>query len=102
MIKLIRTYGPGSDSCNGYDVEMDKPYTVGAFVKEVLEKFPKEWGDFSVIHEVNGSLSLFFRVDYGYGKLRGELPEDIARLSVVEVKSNGGWSAMSYSIKARK
>lgn len=98
MIKLIQTHAAGGDACAPYDVKFDKPYTIGELIEEVLTRFSNEWGDFEVRHEGAGYFDSFYRVDYKYGKLLGEVSEDIATLPIISATSYGGWSAMSYNI----
>ena len=98
MIKLIQTHPDSRDCTAPYDVELDKPYIIGELVNEVLTTRKGEWGEFRVRHEGDGWLDCFFRVEYKYGKLIGELPNDIANLPIIKTTSCGGWSAMDYYI----
>lgn len=98
MIKLIRTHAPGGDECAPYDVKFDKPYTVGDLVNEVLTTRKGEWGSFDLRHKGCGYFDRFLSVEYRYGELIGELPEDIAKLPIIDATSSGGWSRMDYDI----
>lgn len=98
MIKLIQTHAPGGDECAPYDVKFDKPCTVGVLVNEVLTTRKGEWGRFDLRHRGCGYFDTFLSVEYRYGKLIGELPEDIAKLPIISATSYGGWSAMDYNI----
>lgn len=98
MFRLIQTHAPGGDECAPYDVKFDKPYTIGELVREVLTTCKREWGNFQVRHKGDSWLDNFFKVEYRYGKLIGELPEDIAELPIISTTSYGGWSAMHYYI----
>lgn len=98
MFRLIQTHAPGGDECAPYDVKFDKPYTIDELVNEVLTAHKGEWGKFQVRHKGNSCLDNFFKVEYRYGKLIGELPEDIAKLPILDASSCGGWSSMNYYI----
>lgn len=98
MFKLIQTHTPGGDECAPYDVKFDKPYTIGELVREVLTTRKYEWGGFDLRHKGCGYFDIFLSVEYRYGELIGELPEDIAKLSIISATSYGGWSAMNYNI----
>lgn len=98
MIKLIQTHASGGDACAPYDVKFDKPYTVGDLVSEVLTTRKGEWGRFDLRHKGCGYFDRFLSVEYRYGDLIGELPEDIAKLPIIDATSYGGWSAMDYNI----
>lgn len=98
MINLIQTHAAGGDACAPYDVKFDKQYTIGELIEEVLTRFNNEWGEFEIRHNGAGYFDTFFRVDYKYGKLLGEVPENIANLPIISATSYGGWSAMSYNI----
>jgi len=96
--KLIQTHAAGGDCTAPYKVELDSPYTVGEFIKEVLMKCSNEWGDFEVRTAGGWFHPTIFRVEYKYGKLMENIPEEIASLSIVKASSCGGWTAMDYNI----
>ncbi len=102
MIKLIQTRPESRDCTAPYDVKFDKPYTIGELVNEVLTTRRNGWGDFEVREGGSWFKPTICRVDYRYGKLMGELPEDIAKLPIVRATAYGGWSAMDYNIIVEK
>lgn len=102
MLKFIQTHETGGDCTAPYDVMLDKPYTVGAFVEEVLATRSNEWGNFNVM----GSGSDYFhptaRVEYRYGKLLEALPENLLSMQIDRVKAHGGWTNMDYRLYITK
>lgn len=98
MFRLIQTHKPGGDECAPYDVKFDKPYTIGELVKEVLTERSNEWGEFEVREGGGWFKPTIFRVEYKYGKLLGDLPDEVANLAIESANSYGGWSNMDYNI----
>lgn len=98
MLKFIQTHAEGGDCTAPYDVKLDKPYTVGEFIKEVLTTRPKEWGEFFVRHKGCGFLDSIARAEYRYGAMKSAIPEEFTSLPVKEVKAAGGWSCMDYNL----
>lgn len=96
--RLIQTHPAGGDACAPYDVQFDNPYTVGAFVNEVLKKYSNEWGDFRLRRKECGYFDTFFALEYKYGELLDILPTHIANLTIESATSYGGWSAMDYNL----
>lgn len=92
MLKFIQTHPPGSDCTAPYDVILDKPYTVGEFINEVLTTRSNEWGSFH--------LTYYTMMDYDRGKIiKNNIPDECMSMRIKEVKASGGWSAMDYYIK---
>lgn len=91
MLKFVQTHATGGDCTAPYDVILDKPYTVSEFINEVLTTHKNEWG----IIRVRGA----FSINYRYGKMEKEIPEQYANLSIKKVQAAGGWSAMDYHIE---
>lgn len=104
MLKFIQTHATGSDCTAPYDVILDKPYTVGEFINEVLTTRPNEWGEFIVRHKGSDYFGTMARAEYRYGEMKNrhgiktEIPEEFALLPIKEVKAAGGWSAMDYNL----
>ncbi len=88
MLKFVQTHATGGDCTAPYDVILDKPYTVSEFINEVLTTHKNEWG----IIRVRGA----FSINYRYGKMEKEIPEQYANLSIKKVQAAGGWSAMDH------
>ncbi len=104
MLKFIQTHPAGGDCTAPYDVILDKPYTVGEFISEVLTTRPKEWGEFFVRYKGSGYFDRMARAEYRYGEMKnrhGEktaIPEEYAVMPIKEVKAAGGWSVMDYNL----
>ena len=104
MIKLIQARPESRDCTAPYDVVLSKPYTITEFIKEVLATRSGDWGEFVVRRKGSDWLDHMAVVKYRYGKLenrdgkKAEIPENLAILSITEVKASGGWSAMDYNI----
>ena len=104
MLKFIQTHAAGGDETAPYDVILDKPYTVGEFINEVLTTRSNEWGEFIVRHKDSGFLDRMASAGYRYGEMKNrngektEIPEEFASLPIKEVKAAGGWSAMDYNL----
>lgn len=104
MLTFIQTHATGGDCTAPYDVMLDKPYTVGEFIKEVLTTHSNEWGEFFVRRKGRGYFDRMARAKYRYGEMKNcngektEIPEEFASLFIKEVKASGGWSAMDYDL----
>lgn len=86
MMKFIQTHPAGGDCTASYNVELDRPYTFGELVDEILTK--NEWGNID-----------FAGRRYKYrGSECDEIPEEIRQLLVCNVKAAGGWSLMDYKV----
>lgn len=101
MLTFIQTHATGSDCTAPYDVKLDKPYTVGEFINEVLTTRSNEWGDFTV----KNKKGWYVRIEYRYGEIDTldghivtKLPDDLCALPVKDVKASGGWSNMDYDL----
>jgi hypothetical protein len=69
LIKL-RINGNVKDDCHTYfSVSMDKKYTIGEFIEEILKTNPEESGSFYVLHKGYRILNLH----YSDGKLIGTI-----------------------------
>lgn len=87
--KLKRVTPIGGDETTGYDVILDKDYTVKELLDEVVSN-KGEWGYFSV---KGGS-----RCEYRWGKLLSNLKDVDLDKKISKVSSSGGWSRMDYYI----
>lgn len=91
MITFIQTHPTGSDCTVPYDVILDKSYTVGEFIKEVLTTRTNEWGS---IH-----ITYYIRLEYRYGEIiKNDIPQEVMPMRIKSVKASGGWSAMDYNL----
>lgn len=94
LTAIGRTMG---DETTPYKVTDYQAKTVVEFVNEVLKEEPKEWGYFEVKHETRGFL-FSPRIEYRYGKLLNEIPDDWQHKEIEKIESCGGWSRMDYYI----
>lgn len=101
MLTFIQTHAAGGDETAPYDVILDKPYTVGEFINEVLTTRSNEWGEFTV----KNKKGWYVEIEYHYGEIETldghqvtKLPDDLCALLISEVKASGGWSNMDYDL----
>ena len=81
----------GGDETRPYHVTDFRAKTIVEFINEVLETMPKEWGYF----RVKGSI---FLVEYRYGEMLSDIPDEWEYREIDKVESSGGWSRMDYTI----
>lgn len=102
MFRLIQSTPVSGDCTCGYNVKLDREYTVKDFIDTVLSERNGEWGyigiydqsDFSGMHFGNPN------AEYRYGKLVSDnFPEDILNKEIKSVSASGGWSRMDYVLK---
>lgn len=92
MFSLTQNTPTGGDCCAGYKVEFSKEYTVREFIKEVLEKYPGEWGYFEL-------KNLNISTEYNRGRLlKLKFADAILDSKIVRAYASGGWSRMDYSL----
>lgn len=89
MIQLTRQTSVGSDETAGYNVVLDKEYTLKELLDEILSN-TAEWGYF---HVLNCS-----SCEYRWGKLVTELDPKYLNKSILKATASGGWSRMDYYI----
>ena len=83
------------DCTRGYDIVLDKEYTVEEFIETVFKELSGEWGYFS-IHNEEGDFCEP-RCEYSYGKLSTPpLPDEYLKKKIIKVTGDGGWSRMDY------
>lgn len=92
MFELIQNTPVGGDCTCGYDVKLDREYTVAGFVNTVLKKYANEWG----IFEVKRGSNTIDSFEYSYGKLASESNNVYQDYKIKEVYASGGWSRMDY------
>ena len=86
MLQFIQTHPAGGDCTAPYTVILDRKYTFGELVDEILTK--REWGYIR-----------FSGFEYKYrGSECDEIPNEIRNLSICSVKASGGWSRMDYNV----
>ena len=100
MFRLVTSTPERGDCTRGYDVILDKEYTVKEFIETVFEKLSGEWG-YIGIHNDEGDFSARVfgepRCEYRYGKLSTPpLPNEYLEKKIVKATGDGGWSRMDY------
>ncbi len=90
MFKLNRVTRIGGDETAGYEVILDKEYTVKSLLDTVVG-IKGEWGYFSV----KGGSSC----EYKWGELLSILNDIDLPKKVTKVTSSGGWSRMDYYVE---
>lgn len=90
MFKLNRVTCIGGDETAGYDVILDKEYSVSDFIKTVVG-IKSEWGYISVKN--NG------RCEYKWGDFLSNLDIKLLDKKIKKVSASGGWSRMDYEIE---
>lgn len=84
--KVTRTFG---DETAGYEVVLDKEYTVLELFNEIVSR-NRDWGKIRI---KNGSCA-----EYKWGKIISYLDNNDLNKKVLKVTSHGGWSMMDYLI----
>lgn len=92
MFELLQNTPVGGDCTCGYDVKLDREYTIEEFINTVLKKYANEWGIFEVKRGSNAIDSF----EYSYGKLASEPNNVYQDCKIKEVYASGGWSRMDY------
>ncbi len=89
-----------------YYASISYEYTVGEFIKSVLNERKGEWGEIAV--KINKGKKDFVDIlldntdvnscDYAYGKLKSKLKKEICKKNIVSIWAYGGYSCMDYII----
>ena len=98
FIAIGRTKG---DETTPYSVIGYRAQTVVEFVNEVLSEYPSEWGYFKVKTKDHGFLGSP-RIEYRYGELLNEIPDEWQHVEIENIESCGGWSCMDYMIMPKE
>lgn len=96
MIEIKQTNPAPDATTSGYDVVLDKTYTVLDFMYEVLKTRRRDWGTFRIA-------VLGLSVEYRYGMLKKpEWSHDLLYSKVSSVSASGGWTHMDYVITVNR
>ncbi len=99
MFRLIQSTPVSGDCTCGYNVILDREYTVKDFIDTVLSERAGEWG-YIGIYDQSDFVGRHFgnpNAEYRYGKLVSDnFPEDILSKEIKSVSASGGWSRMDY------
>ena len=88
--KIGETYG---DSTSLYFIYLDKTYTIGEFIDQVLKERPNEWCYIKV-------LGIIEKCEYSKGKLLdNKFTSKILSKKIKYVDGHGGYGLMDYIIK---
>lgn len=98
MFKFVQITPTSSDCTCGYDVVLDKEYTVKEFIETVLKERSNEWGYIGIYDCKSwfGNPKLEYRCRKLITEEKLETHSDDI---IVEVTANGRWSRMDYLIK---
>lgn len=88
FIQVTPTFG---DATAGYEVVLQKDYTVLELFNEILKR--NEWGRIKI--EKGGS------AEYSRGKIIKPLDIEDHNKKILSVKGHGGWSMMDYVITTK-
>ena len=91
------SYGPQGSDCTGpYYIIPKKSFTVRDFVNAVIAD-TREWGyiGIAVPRAIFGNPN----IEYKYGKLIANFPDEILNKQVLELSGSGGWSRSDYILK---
>lgn len=92
-MRLVQKGSEGGDCTAPYVVKLDRAYTAGELIAEILATRPGEWGTIIV-----WCGSMKESVDYRDGKTDGTIPELLGSMPVTGARASGGWSRMDYDI----
>ena len=92
--KIGRTMG---DETTPFKVTDYNAKTVVEFINEAIERNENEWGRISVKEKDFGFL-FCKSVEYRYGELLDEIPDEWQYREIESVEAVGGWSNMDYNI----
>lgn len=93
MIKLVECTPVIGDCTCGYNVILDKEYTVHEFIETMLKERNNEWGFIS--NHLDSQ-----QCEYRYGKiLENTFTQEILHKKIIKVSASGGWTRMDYIVK---
>lgn len=102
MFRLIQSTPVSGDCTCGYNVKLDREYTVKDFIDTVLSERNGEWGYIGIYNQsaFDGRHFGNPNMEYRYGKIvTGNFTEDVLSKEVKDVSASGGWSRMDYVLK---
>lgn len=87
-----------SDQTFDYKAIINKPMTVGEFIKEWMTTSPNEWGYFGIYD----GKTIFGnpQCEYSKGKIITDpIPDEYLNAEIDEVTGNGGWTRNDFIFK---
>ena len=97
MIELKQITRTFRDGRAGYEVTIDRKYTVKEFINEVISN-KNEWGYIGIKRGRAFTILGDPSCEYKLGELLSNLPEDYLDKEISFVYASGGWSRMDYLI----
>jgi len=95
MFRLTQNTPGRGDATAGYEVTLDREYTVQEFIDAILQNKSNDWGYIGI--EAPGTFFGSPNCQYKYGSVVTEqLPADILSRKIKKAKADGGWSRMDY------
>ena len=98
MITKTRSTEIFGDESAGYDVLLDRVYTLGDFIDEILTF--NEWGELYVGFTVDCTFKDMLRFNFckSRNQLLADVPDELREQVIKHVSARGGWSQMSYYV----
>lgn len=90
-----------SDQTFGYKIMIQKPMTVGEFIKEWITTRPDEWGYFGIYDRetIFGNP----KCEYSRGKIITDpIPDEYLNAEIDEVNGSGGWTRSDFIFKTKE
>ena len=103
MFRLIQCTPTRGDCTAGYEVDLDKEYTLQEFIDAILTNKKDEWGEIKIAKR-NCPWYRHPSIGYRYGNITSKpnIPEKVFGYKVKTVTANGGWTAMDYIVTLEK
>ena len=103
MFTLIQCTPTRGDCTAGYEVDLDKAYTLQEFIDAILTNKKDEWGEIKIVKR-NYPWYRYPSIGYRYGNITSKpnIPEKVFGYKVKTVTANGGWTAMDYIVTLEK
>jgi len=99
MITKTRNIEIYGDMSAGYDVVLDRVYTLGDFIDEIITF--NEWGDLYVGFNATCTFKDMLRFSFckNSNQLLTDVPQELKENIIKNVSSHGGWTKMSYFVE---
>ena len=103
MFTLIQCTPTRGDCTAGYEVDLDKEYTLQEFIDAILTNKKDEWGEIKIAKR-NCPWYRYPSIGYHYGNITSKpnIPEKVFGYKVKTVTADGGWTTMDYIVTLEK
>ena len=103
MFRLIQCTPTRGDCTAGYEVDLDKEYTLQEFIDAILTNKKNEWGEIKIVKR-NCPWHRYPSIGYRYGNITSKpnIPEKVFGYKVKTVTADGGWTVMDYIVTLEK